>query len=990
MLNTNAKAQETRKFSDSRFLTREEPNVPRGTLKCSESVPKVGANGHLGIPRRITRRMTRQRKLLAARDTSQAEAEEHKITENETVPEAKKRKKGAGNLETNGRPKRGNREAPKKPISQAKGPFSRNANNQESDFYLATMINDTKNSGLAKTTLKRRQNQPFCATPREKDGDSLGRFGQKSLKNRGHSGQDCEPAGSLVDRNRQVPRQNVRPRNEHPMFEKDSGGPRSPLESRNLRHLQKHQRFEEELKMKIKLKNELKLVPARNSRKKKKYFLANHGEHAPAKAVLGKRDQLDSIGNSILDRELDLNRIGFDSRDLQRVKSRSIPTEKLKGRLEHRMEKKANLDVAQMGNQKSLSIRSEECKRDNSGQIRPRDNGNLADNLSNFEEGNLDLGENIARGGVAAGRRQSPKPEQDAKKQFGFEKGFTKKIERIFEKSGKSCDFEAEQRENAQPISQAETTRLEQMQMYLDYRLNMINFLGFERTSEIFDHDKAMKRIRFLERKGGVDKNYWLNYYCSVVQKGRHMDCRDKLRGQQNCISYSLKEYNNNYNHKIHQAIFNMGKLIYKDIRDELIEREKQRQWRIQSMQMQGYYPHYSEGMRPGGRPPLGTEQRMNQIDSYVHPQMYINRLRNQAPRRMNKYFPCHNNGHAAGQVPLERFQQVQRPVENRLNAQMMQKVSQSGEESYNQEQKPWETNIESKNEKLELVRMNNEIGGNEYPQNRPENLKREAISQSWKFSDRVSRIRKKAKKKNMSIESQKRQTKKIAKKPKQELKIKNEIKPKKKKKRKKESEKRKNKPKTQTPQKESISSRKRSLNEQKNDVYLPPEEPAGNDSSAWVKYFSQVNLVDIKRDSRSYKLISGYFPLDLEEVIKYEPEINRMNREKKGEGWTVEMSKLGRNRPFSRYYNPKERMEQFSRDFDVICAESRAEKARVRELGKFRKHIRDHLNVVTSIVDISNLLENQDKDLFWEMIAKKDSAIKDFIMNQKMKRLSQ
>ena len=118
----------------------------------------------------------------------------------------------------------------------------------------------------------------------------------------------------------------------------------------------------------------------------------------------------------------------------------------------------------------------------------------------------------------------------------------------------------------------------QQYKYYQTYKTNMGKFLDFEVASEQLVPADGLRRLIFISKRGGVDKNYWLNYYCSLMRKGGTLNNADIIKGRLNCLSYSLNEYKDHYNHKGHQAFFNMGKFIYRMTKTAVLREEQSEQ----------------------------------------------------------------------------------------------------------------------------------------------------------------------------------------------------------------------------------------------------------------------------------------------------------------------------------------------------------------------------------------------------------------------------
>ena len=104
----------------------------------------------------------------------------------------------------------------------------------------------------------------------------------------------------------------------------------------------------------------------------------------------------------------------------------------------------------------------------------------------------------------------------------------------------------------------------------------------------------------------------------------------------------------------------------------------------------------------------------------------------------------------------------------------------------------------------------------------------------------------------------------------------------------------------------------------------------------------------------------------------------------------TADLSRLNGNKPFQKYFNPKEKTENFKKEHDPKEERKYSEMPFFRKLGRFRKHVKDNYGMIVSVNDIANFLEKQtDEELVWKLISKKDSAAKNFINLVKNKRFT-
>lgn len=753
-------------------------------------------------------------------------------------------------------------------------------------------------------------------------------------------------------------------------------------------------KFREELKGKVTQKLEFKrdvgfLEPANEAFPVNAQF----SPHGPAEVVdprLGKRHRIDSSDNED-PMNLYPQMMGGNPK---KVKVRSNPPETVKPqfREDQRVPRQEYAGPIDMHINKDLSIKSERPKVKNQGQARQPnpENLNLSQRLSEFEENknnpldrqgpemDLDINVDVHMNGDPG----------NLARQTGFEKGFIKEMGIIQQRSALSSG-------GSESVNEPDQVD-ERLQTYLNYKQNMSGFLGFEPAIERSFGSGVEPRLKFLKERRGVDQNYWLNYYCSLTRKQEYLDYQDIMKGRLNCISYSLKEYNNNYNHKIHRGIFNMGKGMYRAIKREISEFENGQLKMYNSMQTPpGYYRNY---VGPGHfremGPQMGYVKRPEYPpQAYMHPSMYYNAPSGQYQAPREKYFPYYYNNQPRGRPQEMEFREQagvpgpeMAPNERYPGFERYKMQPHPQENNFLNEEKPWEGLEEDEEQasQMKVVKVKNKSGremSEEEPtpvvpkprKVRKESSKLEEKNQS-KSKKKSKNKRKKKKSDSFSLEEdpepEEEEFEAVPEAPTQRRNTRA----------KEEPEKKPAKPKPKPSDSRQI------LNKSTADG--PLQEPERDDSREWTEYFAQINYANIKKGTRSYEKLSSNFAFELEEVLKFQDQYSEQIFQREVEKNTADMSKLNCPKSFKQYYNPKEKKEDFRREIQQDCEGFDSEY--VRKLGKFRKHVKENLGIVTSIRDIANFLEkNKDEKLVWGLIEDKANSVKTFIKRLKMKRFN-
>ena len=549
-------------------------------------------------------------------------------------------------------------------------------------------------------------------------------------------------------------------------------------------------------------------------------------------------------------------------------------------------------------------------------------------------------------------------------RQSGFGEQIPQKIDRIFDKSEFPSDRDLQR--GGQEYSnwmRGQQENHNQYTYYYDYKQNMGEFLGFEVALENKNPETWSKRLAFILKKGGVDKNYWLNYYCSLNRKKSYLEYSDIIKGRLNCLSFSLKEYNNNFNHKIHRPIFNMGKAIYRWTRKDIERLERE----IQASAYQREYYNYEYSNFNRNRSQYQNRERQYRLQNqnyygYVHPRLNMNQQQRPYDYHSKKYFPYYEP------QQIWRQQNIQEDPYN-------QNVMRRREEYFTQDNKRWENREEIDPNNLEIVTINNCIGGRGLEDER-ENAamnnsqsksleKEETLKNEVKLNEPEEKISSKIEEEIQDNHVSQESAKPIRKNSKvRKRKI----------------------------IKDQVSEKKKII---KNITETKPEkeedkirEPIKDDKKAWVEYFSQINYSQLPTNSRSYKKISANFAFELKEVLEMQEKFNDQLFQKEEGNSTVDLKKLNKKSPFSKYYNCTEKSENFAKDYNPKVEDHDISSNQIRKIGILRKHIWTNYSIVTSVQDMLTFLDNQkDEKLLWELIAKKDSATKGFIQMIRSKR---
>ena len=331
---------------------------------------------------------------------------------------------------------------------------------KNTDSYLATMIKSSKNTGLDKKKLDNEnhnqiyENNYYENKKKIETGNS--NINQEKLKNRSYTQIQNIPPNKYPAYKE--------PYYSQPAFMEDqrtskiSSRPVQMLnEEEYTKRMMQDKIFRNELEHKKAQQQEMRRAQMYPPRRGRRYTTGNdYVRHLEEDfPEIGKRQNVD-----IPEREsmgLILN--GKDRLDsLKKIKSKSNPTEKVNNDEPKELyQREINL-----GFKKELSIKSE--KLENGKKINPildnNQNANLAENLSNFEERNINMEIDVdidvdhpKQEGSENGRvnvQVNPminleingENREELVQQSGFDKGFTRKIDRIFQKSALSSDRE--------------------------------------------------------------------------------------------------------------------------------------------------------------------------------------------------------------------------------------------------------------------------------------------------------------------------------------------------------------------------------------------------------------------------------------------------------------------------------------------------------------------------------------------------------------------
>ena len=960
------------------------------------------------VERRVTRRMTRQLKNEAKSKVTQINLKnidkkdfEEKLRSNTTL-----KKKVVGDIDEKLLNQIFDSEKPLIGTGRrgASVPNEEIIKNPQS--YLAAMVNDTTHTGLDKRKFGQNRNlqsnwDPHSLCPKTKSGV----LEPKMLK-RPNLEIPKEEANSIVldgeSPNFKLIGQLPKTPNEEGLAG-DGGAEGDPMLRKrpNQKEFQKRmkqdRKYREELKLKYEQRKKMQepQVSRMHRKTNKRDSEDPNGEpmrRAKRGTLLNKRSQVDSIGEGVANQDMHLPMLSRDSHDIKRIKIRSNPPEKVNDKPKRAPKMRRINDSNQLLLNQNLSIKSEKLNilKEGAQNRQQGPNADLAENLSNFEEQNICInnGKNRPRRELPVEGESSERVqdhESGVGKHIISEKGYTKKIEKVFQKSANSSDREPTPNDLPADAEGHEGGQYKGLYSYLNYKRNMTEFLGFENAIEEVNDQKIEQRVHFLKERGGIDKNYWLNYYCSLIQKQQNLDYQDIMKGRLNCISYSLKEFNNHYNHKIHRSIFNMGKCIYRCIRDEIAMFERAQQVNLQQLRSQNYY-NYTSNRYYQGAPsrPMGYSSQMESAPySYVHPRMYYTSQSNHHPKYGEKYFPYHNEQKAPRNMKFrETNERDQRQVASRRRF-INRRASPSEEDYHHQNPENWA--LDQKKQKLEIVRVNNEIGPNQSSPEPPQ-VEKNKVHSSRKQSQGQAHANPTIRKRRSRVKNKKEKSES------QSEEAGNEVeedfskrRPQTRKEILKASQKKLNK-----SQRELFQNRARNLTCQVKPQDRPAQEPEGNESCDWIEYFSQIDYSKIKTDSRAYRRISDYFPFELKKVLEYMDQNSDYVNPREPKDIVADLSKLNKPKPFRSYFNPKQKNDHFSREYDGIQVHSGSDMKHIRTLGQFRKHIKDNFDLVTSTHDIANLLEkNNDKDIVWDLITQKDSGVKNFILHLKNKRFN-
>ena len=870
---------------------------------------------------------------------------------------------------------------------------------KNSDSYLATMIKKTKNTGLDRRVLDSHK-EPA------KHYKKPINYPQKIIKN------DKFEINERLNHYQEHEIQNIEEIMEHPVVNGFITSNIPPNEQEYQIRMEQDKKYRDELLIRKNQKDELKTKPMYYLRRGRKYMTASkYDQNMHGDQILKKRNDEMLMNDSILNQDIHMPNLKLKSEHMKRVKSRSNPPEKINGKYTEVPKKIKVHDQIDLPFQKELSIKSEKLQNEKvrKPNLENDANAELAENLSNFEERNINMNINVDidvreqvqdHNGESDRQEHSSDPEEQngLVEQSGFKKGFTQKIDRIFQKSALSSDRDHEGSYHETNRMEYEYPKDNRLKTYLVYKANMSEFLGFEQARESIRSSRVDNRVKALKQKGGIDKNYWLNYYCSLIRKEKNLDYQDIMKGRLNCISFSLREYNNQYNHKIHRGIFNMGKCIYRSIRDDIASYEQSRM-RPPAAHHE-YYPYYQQGYN--NAPPMRYNQYMQNTEATPYNYMYPRAYYNHPPGRgaKERYFPYFGEkSQKRGMPKISSQEMIPNNQQQNNNAHIKnyrdsyREVEEKNDDYFIQEKKPWEVPDE-KQSKLDIVRVNNEIGIHESSEpEKKDIIPMEKVESDEEYQEpkskrkkkkRRSKIKLKKNKLSISLEDDEDENyEEDEDEDYEETKIKY---------RRKYSRppKVKEKPKKVVPKPEKSIKPIQNMNFNKSINEGPIQEPVGDDPKAWIEYFGQVNYAQIKPGTRSYNKISSNFAFTLEEVLEFQEKFNDQIFHRESGNMTADMKKLNKLRPFQRYFNPKEKKENFARNYDPNEIDNSLDTKKIRRLGQFRKHIKDNLDLVTSISDIANVLEkNKDENLVWDLINKRDNGVKTFISHLKKKRFN-
>ena len=530
--------------------------------------------------------------------------------------------------------------------------------------------------------------------------------------------------------------------------------------------------------------------------------------------------------------------------------------------------------------------------------------------------------------------------------------GRDKRMETFFLKSELNSERDIPKDNYLKEMSQQEPGEKDYV-YYLEYKANMGRYLRFEEgIEEVIKPQICQQRLQFLSRRGGVDKNYWLNYYCSLIRKHNYLNQSDIVKGRLNCLSFSLKEYNSNYNHKIHRPIFNMGKAIYRGTRNNIEMQEGQMHQRCVKEYNNNQYGQPNPEMNYYPHPRMAMYRNRDNINTIRQdsPQQGMN---NQIDNEAEKYS-------IDSEHDVHQQQQLAGP----------EHINRQREEWSNQQQQHDEQND---NQVLEIVTMNNCIRNKV-----KEDEEIEKEEQQMPIEDPTDKD-KSAKKKRKKYQNRKKKKSKefsevdegsvaVSKKEPEVVISK-----------KKGLKKVKIKPHLERQQEHKMNGEDEMLEE-------PTDE---SDSRNWIEYFSQVKYSQLNRKSRAYQKISKYFAFDLTEVLEMQEKFADDLFQKNDIETECNLINLNKISPFSKYFNPKEKSVNFAKEKKKDEESNiQLDSAAIRKIGKFRKFVKTHLGIVTSVNVMNAFLEKQaDEEIIKELISKKDEGTRSLIIHLKTKR---
>lgn len=558
--------------------------------------------------------------------------------------------------------------------------------------------------------------------------------------------------------------------------------------------------------------------------------------------------------------------------------------------------------------------------------------------------------------------------------QFKIQQGFTQRMEHVFQRSKHSSVHGASPGE--EPDSGEDAVESKGLVRYSRFKRDVAALLGFQQSTEELSSTKIDRRVTFLNKRGGVDTNEWLGMYYRMAKTPSPSES-ELRRNRLYCTQSSLMHYNLSYNHFSHRNIFDMNKSIFQALYKEEFEDEAQRALQLHSPMTpfcQFFPRNFDASQMPRCVPILMGQMfpgcgacwsSFRQLECRRGPFMTDNR---------NNFLNSFNQRHLQ-QLQLNNKNQTetllaaQRPIS--LHANSQRPSSESANEQFNYEQRPWELPQVYQTE-------NGEIGELQKSKANPNPAKMEFKIMSNPESHPPSEPKSPRARQYQPIKS-KRRKRALEARAKEESEREIEHHPKRRSRRERAS-KRKEKYKK-------ASSRLQSGGKIRQTSRGRPSEPEGEDQREWIEYFSQVDYTQVTKDSRAFERISKNFPVKLDKLLEFQETL--VLPKKKPNQRFVDLSKLNRPKPFWKYFNPKEKRECFASELETRSKLAELSGERVQALGRFRALIREKFNIVISIMDVENLLrKNRDEDLLEELIRQRNNGTRDYIQYLKNKRL--